>query len=68
MCEQTVDSSLMFFFKIDGHPCMVFRLCTFVESFYLQFRIFFPHVLLHDLPCRKTKKILFLHQVSLKLL
>ena len=53
--------------SIDGHPCMVLRLCVIVESFYSQIRIIFPHNSLHDLPCHWTKKILFLHQVSLKL-
>ena len=43
------------------------RRWKFVESFYLQVRSIFPHISLRDLPCHRTKKILFLHQVSLKL-
>ena len=33
--------------------------CDFVKIF--------PHISLRNLPCHKTKKILFVHQVSLKL-
>ena len=54
-------------FSIDGHPCMMFRFCLIVELFYSQVRNIFPHISLRDLPCHETKKILFLHQVSLKL-
>ena len=46
---------------------MALRLCIIVESFYLQVRNFFPHISLRDLSGNRTKKILFLHQVSLKL-
>ena len=35
--------------------------------FYSQVRNIFPHISLRDLPCHRTKKILFLHQVFLKL-
>ena len=53
--------------SIDGHPCMVLRLCIIVESFNSQIRNIFPHFSLRDLPCHRTMKILFLDQVSLKL-
>ena len=33
----------------------------------MQVRTIFPHMSLRDLPCHETKKILFLHQVTLKL-
>ena len=46
---------------------MALRLCTTVESLYSQVRNIFPHISLRDLPCHRTKKILLLHQVSLKL-
>ena len=52
---------------IDGHPCMVLWLCIIVASFYSKVRDIFPHISLRDLPCRKTKKIWLLHQVSVKL-
>ena len=71
ICEQTVDNSPLTHFpllKFDGHPCMVLRLCIMVESFNSQVRNIFPLISLHDLPCRRTKKIRFRHQVSLKLL
>ena len=35
--------------------------------FCLPVRNIFPRISSRDLPCRRTKKILFLHQVSLKL-
>ena len=35
--------------------------------FYSQVRNIFPHISLRDLPCHRTMKILFLHQVFLKL-
>ena len=38
-----------------------------LSRFYEQIRNIFPHISLRDLPCHWTKKILFLHQVSLKL-
>ena len=38
-----------------------------VESFYLQVRNVFPPISLRDLPCHRTKKMLFLHQISIKL-
>ena len=47
---------------------MLLRLCIIVESFYLlQVRDIIPHNSSRDLPCHKTKKIWFLHQISLKL-
>ena len=52
--------------NIDGHPCMELRLCITAKLFYSQVRNIFQRISLHDLPCRGTKKILFLHQVSLK--
>ena len=67
--EQTVDNSPLthFLLQNDGHPCMVLRLCKIVESFFSQVRNIYPHISLHDLPCHRTKKMLFLQQVSLKL-
>ena len=47
--------------------CVALRLCMMVESFYLQIRNIFLHISLRDLSCHKTKKILFLQQISLKL-
>ena len=71
ICEQTVDNSPTDSCSSssfdDGHPCVALRLCILVESFYLQIRNIVPHISLRDLPCHKTKKIFFLHQVSLKL-
>ena len=52
---------------IDDHLCMALRLCIIVESLYLQVRNIFPHISSRDLPCHRTKKTWFLHQVSLKL-
>ena len=70
ICDQTVDNSptdsCSSSFS-DGHPCMALQLCIIVESFYSQVRNIFPHISLHDLPCHRTKKMLFLHQVSLNL-
>ena len=54
-------------FWIDDHPCMVLRPCIIARLFYSQVRNIFPHISLRDLPCHSTKKMLFLHQVSLKL-
>ena len=54
-------------FEINGHPCMVLRLWIIVESFCSQVRKIFTYISLCDLPRHGTKKILFLHQVSLKL-
>ena len=46
---------------------MALLICFIVESFYSQVRKIFPHIYLRDLPCNSTKKILLLHQISLKL-
>ena len=70
ICEQTVDNSptdSFLLLQIDGHPCMELRLGTIAQLFYSQVRNVFPHISLHDLPWHRTKKILFLHQVSLML-
>ena len=70
ICEHTGQFSywLIFLLLIDGLTGMVLRLCTFVESFHSQIRNVFADISLYNFPCRKTKKIWFLHQVSLKLL
>ena len=49
---------------MDDNPRMVSRLCIMVALFYSPVRNFFPRISLHDLPCHRTKKILFLHRVS----
>ena len=46
---------------------MALLICFIVESFSSQVRNIFPHISLRDLPCHRTKEILLLHQVSLKL-
>ena len=66
ICEQTVENSpthSVFLLYIDGHPCLVLRLCFIVESFYLQVRNAFPHISSRALPCHRTKKILFLWEL-----
>ena len=71
ICEQTVDNSPTDSFSSSFnlwssmHGAATFLI---VELFYSQIRNIFPHISLHDLPCRRTKKIWLLHQVSLKLL
>ena len=62
ICEQTVENSFPLWF--DDHPCMVLRLCLIAQLFYSPNRNVFPRISLHDLPCRRTMKILFLPQVS----
>ena len=52
----------------DGHPSMALRPYTIVQPFYSQVRNIFPRIPLHDLPCHKTMKISFRHQVSAWLL
>ena len=44
---------------------MVFRLCMTAESLQSKIRNIFPHISPRHFPCHWTKKILFLHQVSL---
>ena len=46
---------------------MELRFYIIVESFYSQVRNICPHISSRELPYHRTKKILFLHQVSLKL-
>ena len=41
---------------IGGHPCMVLRLCIFVELFCVPSRNILPRASLHDLPCHRTMK------------
>ena len=43
---------------------MASRLCLIVASFYSPVRNIFPRISLHDLPCHRTMKISFRHQVS----
>ena len=47
--------------------CRQFSFGFIVESSYSQVRIIFSHISSRDLPYHRTKKMLFLHQVSLKL-
>ena len=71
MCEQTVDnsptdpisSSLNWWSSIHGVATLY--TCPVVLS---QVRSIFPRISVRDLPCHRTKKMLFLHPVSLKLL
>ena len=69
MSEWQFSDRKHFFFLglVVANACMMLRLCKIVESFYLQARNTFPHISFRYLPCQSTKKILFLHQVSLKL-
>ena len=64
ICEQTMDNSPTDPISSFLHPYMASRLCTIVESFYLQVRNIVLHISLHNLPCHRTMKILFRHQVS----
>ena len=66
-CKQFSNWLMFFFLKL-----MVIHAwsCDFVwllSSFIRKFAISFPHICLRDLPCHRTKKTLFLHQVSLML-
>ena len=56
--------SYFFFFQIGGHQGMALRLCVIAQLFYWQVRSIFPRISLRDLPCQRTKKISFRHQVS----
>ena len=48
----------------DGHPSMALRLCFIAQLFYWQVRNIFPRISSRDLPCHRTMKISFRHQVS----
>ena len=61
-CRQLSYWLLFFIFKL-----MVIHVrcrdCIICESFYSKVRNIFPRISLRDLPCHRTWKILFLHQV-----
>ena len=61
-CGQVSNWSNFFLSKVMVHPCMASRLCIIVASFYSPVRNIFLCISLHDLPCHKTMKILFLHR------
>ena len=64
ICEQTVDNSPTDPISSFLHPYMASRLCTIAQLFYSQVRNIFPRISSQDLPCHRTMKILFRHQVS----
>ena len=67
ICYETADNSPTDPFSSSLNwwsPCMALLHCIIAQLFYSPIRNFFPRISLHDLPCHKTMKISFRHQVS----